>query len=79
MEPSVVENRSGRGSEEDKVKFYTALYHLLIHPNILQDVNGEYPAMESAEILKAEGYNRHTVFALGHLPKCASAAYPGLS
>ncbi|RCW37612.1 GH92 family glycosyl hydrolase [Marinilabilia salmonicolor] len=52
------------GSEEDKVKFYTALYHLLIHPNILQDVNGEYPAMESAEILKTDGHNRHTVFSL---------------
>lgn len=26
--------------------FYTALYHTLIHPNILNDVNGEYPVME---------------------------------
>lgn len=35
------------GTEEQKTVFYTALYHTLIHPNILQDVNGEYPAMES--------------------------------
>ena len=35
--------------------FYTALYHLLIHPNILQDVNGEYPAMESDQILTTKG------------------------
>jgi predicted alpha-1,2-mannosidase len=52
------------GTKADKTKFYTALYHLLIHPNILQDVNGEYPAMESSEILKVENGNRHTVFSL---------------
>ena len=43
--------------------FYTALYHLLIHPNILQDVNGEYPAMESDKILTTKG-DRYTVFSL---------------
>lgn len=30
------------GTKEQKTVFYTALYHTLIHPNILQDVNGEY-------------------------------------
>ena len=34
------------GTEEQKTVFYTALYHALIHPNILDDVNGEYPIME---------------------------------
>ena len=34
------------GTEEQKTVFYTALYHTLIHPNILDDVNGEYPLME---------------------------------
>ncbi len=34
------------GTEEQKQVFYTALYHALIHPNILNDVNGEYPIME---------------------------------
>lgn len=34
------------GTEEQKTVFYTALYHTLIHPNILEDVNGEYPLME---------------------------------
>ena len=51
------------GSEENRHVLYTALYHTLIHPNILQDVNGEYPAMESSEILTAKG-NRYTVFSL---------------
>ena len=51
------------GTENQKIVFYTALYHLLIHPNILQDVNGEYPAMESDKILTTKG-NRYTVYSL---------------
>ncbi|MEM6318704.1 MAG: GH92 family glycosyl hydrolase [Bacteroidota bacterium] len=50
--------------EEKKTLFYTALYHLLLHPNILQDVNGDYPAMRSSEILNAGSRNRYTVFSL---------------
>lgn len=53
------------GGKEDKTIFYTALYHTLIHPNILNDVNGEYPLMESGGIGKTEdGHNRYTVFSL---------------
>lgn len=51
------------GTEDQKTVFYTALYHALIHPNVLQDVNGQYPAMESAEIKTTKG-NRYTVFSL---------------
>ena len=51
------------GTKEQKTVFYTALYHLLIHPNILQDVNGQYPAMESDKILTTKG-DRYTVFSL---------------
>jgi len=51
------------GTEEQKTIFYTALYHALIHPNILNDVNGDYPAMESDMIMNTEG-KRYTVFSL---------------
>lgn len=51
------------GTKEQQQVFYTALYHILIHPNTLQDVNGEYPAMESDRILTTKG-NRYTVFSL---------------
>ncbi len=51
------------GTKDQKTIFYTALYHMLIHPNILQDVNGEYPAMESGKILSTN-HNRYTVFSL---------------
>ena len=51
------------GTEEQRRVFYTALYHMQIHPNILQDVNGEYPRMEGDETLKTST-NRYTVFSL---------------
>ncbi len=58
------------GTEEQKYVFYTALYHTLIHPNILNDVNGEYPVMEYYDTSKPgigkvePGHNRYTVFSL---------------
>lgn len=53
------------GTEEQKQVFYTALYHALIHPNILNDVNGQYPLMESfGDGVVEDGHNRYTVFSL---------------
>lgn len=51
------------GSRDDKVMFYTALYHLLIHPTIYNDANGEYPAFQGAQILKAD-FNYFTTLSL---------------
>ena len=51
------------GTYDEKVVLYSALYHALIHPNILNDVNGEYPAMESDKNGKTES-TRYTVFSL---------------
>lgn len=51
------------GTEEQKGVFYTALYHTMIHPNILQDVNGQYPQMEGDKILTTD-CNRYTVYSL---------------
>ena len=56
--------RVAGGSDDDKTIFYTALYHSLLHPNIISDVNGEYPAMESGKTGLAVGYDRYTVFSL---------------
>lgn len=51
------------GTAVQRRVFYTALYHLLLHPNVLQDVDGRYPAMEQGDIRTAQG-NRYTVFSL---------------
>lgn len=51
------------GTPEQQEIFYTALYHSLLHPNILNDVNGEYPKMESGSNGKTAS-TRYTVFSL---------------
>lgn len=51
------------GTDEQKTVFYTALYHTLIHPNILQDVSGQYPQMEGDKIMTTKN-NRYTVYSL---------------
>ena len=51
------------GTEAQRRVFYTALYHTQIHPNILQDVNGEYPEMENGRIGRTDR-TRYTVFSL---------------
>ena len=51
------------GTEAQKRVFYTALYHSQLHPNILQDVNGQYPEMENGRTGHTKG-NRYTVFSL---------------
>ena len=57
--------RVSGGTEDQKTVFYTGLYHALIHPNILNDVNGEYPLMENDGVgTVPEGQNRYTVFSL---------------
>jgi predicted alpha-1,2-mannosidase len=68
------------GTDDQRVVFYTALYHALIHPNLLNDVNGEYPAMESDKVLTANG-NRYTVFSLWdtyrNVHQLLTLLYPG--
>ncbi|MCM1293384.1 MAG: GH92 family glycosyl hydrolase [Bacteroides sp.] len=53
------------GTDEQRSVFYTALYHTLIHPNVINDVNGQYPLMESfGEGTVSDGHDRYTVFSL---------------
>lgn len=51
------------GTEAQKRVFYTALYHTQLEPCVLQDVNGEYPTMESDSIGHTDG-TRYTVYSL---------------
>ncbi len=50
---------------DDMTIFYTGLYHMLIHPNVFEDVNGEYVAMKTKEVKTLQdGEHRYTVFSL---------------
>ncbi len=67
------------GTKEQQTIFYTALYHSLIHPSIISDVNGEYPCMESAETGHGN-HPRYTIFSLWdtyrNLHQLLTLAYP---
>jgi predicted alpha-1,2-mannosidase len=54
------------GKEEQKTIFYTALYHALIHPNVVSDVNGDYPLYESdpRAVGNNTNYPRYGLFSL---------------
>ncbi|MBM4153164.1 MAG: glycoside hydrolase family 92 protein, partial [Kiritimatiellaceae bacterium] len=43
--------------------FYSALYRTMIHPDVHQDVNGEYRGIDK-EVHRADGFTNYTVFSL---------------
>ena len=50
-------------NEDDKVNFYTAMYHSFITPTIYTDVNGEYKGLDQNNH-KAVGFTNYTTFSL---------------
>jgi predicted alpha-1,2-mannosidase len=50
-------------NEDDKINFYTAMYHTFINPTLYTDVNGEYRGLDQNNH-KAEGFNNYTTFSL---------------
>jgi len=52
-----------RASEEDKINFYTAMYHTFLSPTVYMDVNGEYKGLDQ-EIHKAKGFTNYTTFSI---------------
>jgi predicted alpha-1,2-mannosidase len=52
------------GTHDDRVIFYSALYHTLLHPNVFNDVNGEYQGYESNDVFTTAGKDRYSLFSL---------------
>jgi predicted alpha-1,2-mannosidase len=52
------------GSDADRTRFYTALYHALISPSILNDVSGTYPKFSRDEVGQDVDGARYTVLSL---------------
>jgi predicted alpha-1,2-mannosidase len=50
-------------SNDNKINFYTALYHAFINPTTYTDVNGEYKGLDQ-DVHKAEGFTNYTTFSL---------------
>ena len=51
------------GTEDQKEKFYTALYHAMLTPNLYMDVDGKYRGLDH-EVHEGEGFNYYSVFSL---------------
>ncbi len=68
-------------SKENLVKFYSALYHCLLHPNVISDVNGEYPLMGQRGTGRYRDRLRYSVFSLWDtyrtLHPLLTLVYPG--
>lgn len=53
-----------QGTDLQKTIFYTALYHTLIQPNTISDVNGEYMAADYTTRRVEDGETHYTTFSL---------------
>ncbi|ANQ52590.1 glycoside hydrolase family 92 protein [Flammeovirga sp. MY04] len=49
---------------DNETIFYTALYHSLLLPHVVSDVNGEYYSRETEQVLVANDYTRYSTFSL---------------
>lgn len=50
-------------NEDDKINFYTSMYHTYLGPTVYMDVNGEYRGLDQ-EIHQAKGFTNYTTFSL---------------
>ena len=50
-------------SNDNKIIFYTAMYHAFISPPTYMDANGEYKGLDQ-EVHKADGFTNYTTFSL---------------
>ncbi|MGC5167129.1 GH92 family glycosyl hydrolase [Luteimicrobium sp. DT211] len=51
------------GTHDQQVEYYTALYHSVLSPNVVGDVDGRYMGTDDA-VHKARGYTQYGVFSL---------------
>jgi predicted alpha-1,2-mannosidase len=52
-----------KGSDTEKINFYTAMYHTFINPTTYMDVNGEYKGLDQ-NVHKATDFTNYTTFSL---------------
>ena len=55
--------RLGGGTADRQTTFYTALYHLMLSPNLYIDTDGKYRGRD-LEVHQSDGFRNYTVFSL---------------
>ncbi|MBQ8774147.1 MAG: GH92 family glycosyl hydrolase [Muribaculaceae bacterium] len=63
------------GDNEQLTTFYTALYHLMIQPNVFSDVNGEYMTADYSVGEVPAGHDQYTTFSLWDTYRAAHPLY----
>ena len=66
--------RARGGSKEQLTNFYTALYHTMVVPNVMSDVDGRYRGRDDS-IHTAQGHTQYTVFSLWDTFRAAHPLY----
>lgn len=61
-------------TEKEQTNFYTSLYHAMVVPNVISDVDGRYRGRDN-KIHTAEGYTQYTVFSLWDTFRAAHPLY----
>ena len=62
------------GTREQRVNFYTALYHSMLAPNLFMDVDGRYRGRD-LKAHTADGFDNYTVFSLWDTFRAAHPLY----
>ncbi len=70
LEKIIVETQSN----DDKINFYTSLYHTMLAPNLYQDVDGRYRGMD-LEVHSTTAFDYYTVFSLWDTYRAAHPLY----
>ena len=61
-------------TEKELTNFYTSMYHAMVVPNVISDVDGRYRGRDN-KIHTAEGYTQYTVFSLWDTFRAAHPLY----
>ncbi len=62
------------GTPDQQINFYTALYHLMFHPQTFNDVNGEYLGMDG-KVHRTDGHTHYSVLSLWDTFRAAHPLY----
>lgn len=63
------------GDTDDMVKFYTALYHTMLQPNVMSDCDGTYIASDYSEKKMPEGKSYYSTLSLWDTYRAAHPLY----
>ena len=62
------------GSRDEQVMFYTGIYHSLMHPTLLTDVDGRYTGFDK-QAHTADGWSYYTDFSMWDTYRCTHSLY----